>query len=601
MPSTDRNRRGARRPSALLLALAVATFISSAYVSRGASAPPKREYIGDVTYVDGRGVSVNKKPLLTPGNPDLKTTSSVQRLYSRDLLTVGPRSYVNFNIRIDKKTREYCTARPFGRLNTMQVAPTQQVLVGFIAPGSATCGGSPSQAGKLFTAGRNVLITDVGTLFEIRVVKTGAVVKVSHGAVVVGNPTRQSGAVVLGSSQRTQVSPGGTPAAPKAIGALTAMESKDFARLRRVAPVSGDKEEPIAGISDVTGAHQPSSSLRRATFAFESEPGAIFSCAIDGNDFRLCESPFTTPSLSPGKHQFQVRATDPAGNVGLPAMPYTWQIDNSKIVFETTRDSNFEIYTMDPDGTNVTRLTNNAADSVDDERPAWSPDHKRILFDSNRDRRGGLSDVYVMNADGTGVTRVTHDLAGFNGNASWSPDGTRIVFESTGTGTSEIWIMNADGSGTPVQLTNDGLKNPGTAAADPVWSVKDKIAFASRISGNWQIYEMNADGSGRVRLTDNHATEMGPAWSPDGERLLFHSDRNGHSQIWIMNADGSDQRPVTDSPLGDYNPTWAPDGQDIAFQRTQHGDIYVADLDRPDQSFRITDMSHDDNGLAPSW
>jgi TolB protein len=601
MPSTDRNRPRARRPTALLLALAVATFISSAYVSSSASAPPKRQYIGDVTYVDGRSVSVNKKPLFAGGNPDLKTTSSVHQLYSRDLLTVGPRSWVNFNIRIDKKTREYCTARPFGRLNTMQVAPTQQVLLGFIAPGSATCGSSPSQARKQFQAGRNVLITDHGTVFEIRVAKTGAVVKVSHGAVVVGRSGGQKDAVVLGSSQRTQVSARGTPAAPKAIGALTAMERKDFTRLGRVAPPPSDQTKPTAGIGAVTGAHQPFSSLRRATFGFQaSEPGVIFSCAIDGNDFRLCESPYTTPSLSPGPHQFRVRATDTAGNVG-PPVGYGWAIDNSKIVFETTRDSNFEIYTMDPDGTNVTRLTNNAVDNVDDERPAWSPDHKRILFDSNRDRKGQLSDVYVMNADGTGVTRVTHDLAGFNGNASWSPDGTKIVFESTGTGTSELYSMNADGSGKPIQLTNDGPTHPGTAAADPVWSVNDEIAFASRVSGNWQIYVMNADGSGRRQLTDNHATEMGPAWSPDGEKLLFYSDRNGHSQIWIMNADGSDQQPVTDSPLGDFNPTWAPDGHDIAFQRTMHGDIYVADLDRPNEASRITDMSHDDNGLAPSW
>jgi Tol biopolymer transport system component len=601
MPSTDRNRPGARRPSALLLALAVATFISSAYVSSSASAPPKRQYVGDVTYVDGTGVSVNKKPLIADGTPDLETTSSVQPLHSRDRLTVGPRSLVNFNIRIDKKTREYCTARPFGRLNTMQVAPSQQVLVGFIAPGGATCGSSPSQARKLFTAGRNVLITDHGTVFEIRVAKTGAVVKVSHGAVVVGSPNRQRDAVVLGSSQRTQVSAGGTPAAPKPIGALTAMERKDFTRLGRVAPPPSDQTKPTAEIGAVTGAHQPFSSLRRATFAFQaSEPGVIFSCALDGTDFRLCTSPFATPILSPGTHQFLVRATDAAGNVGQPAR-FGWEIDSSKIVFESTRDSNFEIYTMDPDGTNVTRLTTNAVDNVDDERPAWSPNHKRIVFDSNRDRKGQHSDIYVMNADGSEVTPLTRGPEGaFNGNASWSPDGTKIVFESTRTGTSEIYTMDADGTNER-QLTRDGEKVPGTAAADPVWSVDDEIAFASRISGNWQIYVMNADGRGRVRLTDNQATELGPAWSPDGEKLLFHSDRNGHSQIWIMNADGSDQRPVTDSPLGDYNPTWAPDGHDIAFQRTQPGDIYVADLDRPDEAFRITDMSHDDNGLAPSW
>jgi Tol biopolymer transport system component len=598
MPFTDRSRPGAQRPSALPLALAIATLVSSAYVLSSASALPKRQYIGDVTYVDGGGVSVNSKRVFAAGNPDLKTTSSVHPLFAHDRLTVGPRSWVNFNLRIDKKTREYCTARPFGRLNTMQVAPSKQVLLGFIAPGSATCGSSPTRVRKLFQAGRNLLITDRGTVFEIRVAKTGTVVKVSHGAVVVGSARQERDAVVLGSSQRTQVSARGTPAAPRAVGALTATERKDFRRLGRVAPPSSDQTTPAAGIDAVTGAHQPFSSMRQATFAFHSsEPGVIFSCALDGTDFRLCESPYRTPSLSPGAHQFLVRATDTAGNVGKPA-GYRWAIDSSRIVFETTRDGNFEIYTTDPDGKNVTRLTNNT--NVDDERPAWSADHRRIAFDSNRDRAGQLSDVYVMNADGTGVTRLTDGAGGFNGNPSWSPNGTKIVFESTRTGTSEIYTMNADGTNER-QLTRDGEKVPGTAATDPVWSVQDEIAFASRISGNWQIYVMNSDGSGRVRLTDNQTTEYGPAWSRDGKKLLFHSDRNGRSQIWIMNADGTDQYPLTDSTVGDYNPTWAPDGYDIAFQRGMQGDIYVSDPDRASEAFRLTDRSQGENGLAPNW
>jgi Tol biopolymer transport system component len=614
MPSTDRNRPQACRPGVLLVTLAIATFVSSAYVSTSDGAAPKRAYIGDVTFVDGRGVRVNNKPLFAGGNPALAATSSVRALYERDLLTVGPRSLVNFNLRIGNKTREYCTARPFGRLNTMQVKPSQEVLLGFIAPGSATCGSSASKARKQFRAGSNVLITDHGTLFEIRVAKTGTVVKVSHGAVVVGTGPQQSDAVVLGSRQRTVVPAREAPHAPTKIGALTPTERKDFKRLAQVAPPSSDDTKPKTTIVGVTGAHQPTSSLRQATFAFEaSKPsvGVIFSCALDGPDFRVCASPFTTPNLAPGAHKFQVRATDTAGNVGPPSEEYDWTIDGSRIVFTTTRDSNPEIYTMDPDGKNVTRLTNNALDNVDDERPAWSPspdgspDLSRIVFDSNRDRTGGLSDIFVMNADGTGVTQLTHGPEGFNINASWSPDGTRIVFESSRTGTSEIYTMNADGSN-QVQLTRDGTTVPGTAAADADWSVKNKIAFASRIRGKLEIYVMNADGSSRVRLTDNtdnNADDWGPAWSPDGEKLLFYRERreDGHAQIWIMNADGSDQRPLTDSTAGDYNPTWAPDGFTIAFQRSMHGEIYVADLDHLNEAIRITGSTSDENGLAPNW
>jgi Tol biopolymer transport system component len=431
-------------------------------------------------------------------------------------------------------------------------------------------------------------------VFSLLVRKGRAVVKVRQGLMLVDTGAREKRAVVVGRNQQVAATAGRNPTPPAPIK-LTPAEAKVFRVIERLVP-----KDPITPPEVKLSGPQDPSSVRNATLTFDSpQPDVKFSCALDGTDFRFCTSPVLFPRLDPGRHDFAVRGTGSAGDSSVAH--HGWTIDGSRIVFETTRDSNVEIYTMDPDGKNVTRLTTNAVDNVDDERPAWSPDHKRIVFDSNRDRKGGFSDIYVMNADGSEVTRLTHGPEGaFNGNASWSPDGMKIVFESTRTGTSEIYTMDADGTNER-QLTRDGEKVPGTAAADPVWSVDDEIAFASRISGNWQIYVMNADGSGPVRLTDNQATEMGPAWSPDGEKLLFYSDRNGHSQIWIMNANGSDQRPVTDSPLGDYNPTWAPDGHDIAFQRTQHGDIYVADLDRPDEAFRITDMSHDDNGLAPSW
>ena len=86
----------------------------------------------------------------------------------------------------------------------------------------------------------------------------------------------------------------------------------------------------------------------------------------------------------------------------------------AKIAFYSNRDSNYEIYVMNDDGSGLTRLTNNADADL---HPIWSPDGARIAFHSNRD---GNYEIYVMNADGTGVTRITTNSAGDWG-AVWSP------------------------------------------------------------------------------------------------------------------------------------------------------------------------------------
>ena len=134
-----------------------------------------------------------------------------------------------------------------------------------------------------------------------------------------------------------------------------------------------------------------------------------------------------------------------------------------KIAFISNRDGNPEIYVMNDDGTNVTRLTNNPDLDIS---PAWSPDGTRIAFNS---RTGESHEIYVVNADGTGQTRLTNspEHVGF---PTWSPDGTKIAFTSGRDEDGDIYVMNADGTGT-VRLTTqpgmDGLPDwvPGSVPA----------------------------------------------------------------------------------------------------------------------------------------
>ena len=106
----------------------------------------------------------------------------------------------------------------------------------------------------------------------------------------------------------------------------------------------------------------------------------------------------------------------------------------------------YDIFSMNPDGSDQTNLTNNPAD---DSAPAWSPDGTRVAFTSDR---GGDLEIFLMNADGSNQTNLTNNSAD-DAFSTWSPDGTRIAF-ATDRPNGEIFVMNADGS-EQTNLTND--------------------------------------------------------------------------------------------------------------------------------------------------
>jgi len=223
-----------------------------------------------------------------------------------------------------------------------------------------------------------------------------------------------------------------------------------------------------------------------------------------------------------------------------------------KIVFTSYRDSNFEIYIMNADGSNQTRLTNNPAN---DNWPSWSNDGTKIAFCSNRD---GNLEVYVMNVDGSNQTRLTNNPA-WDWVPAWAPDGSRIAFtfntisSTERAGTADIYVMNTDGSNR-AKLT----QNP-TDDAYPTWSPDGtKITFSSDRDGHPEIYIMNADGSNQTRLTTTApgVVNARASWSPDDTRIAFHSNRDGNYEIYVMNADGSNQTRLTNNPAEDSQPSW---------------------------------------------
>ncbi len=261
---------------------------------------------------------------------------------------------------------------------------------------------------------------------------------------------------------------------------------------------------------------------------------------------------------------------------------------NGRIAFESERDGNGEIYSMEPDASDQTRLTQSPAADTD---PAWSPDGRSIVFTSNRD---GNDEIYTMNADGSGQTRLTTS-PGSDSNPSWSPDGRSIVFASRRDGQSEIYVMNADGTG-QTRLTNNTAPD-----AVPSWSTDGtKIAFTSGRDGRNQIYVMNVDGSNQTRLTTDAGSDVSPAWSPDGKKIAFASNRDGNYEIYAMNTDGSDQTRLTRNLDVDLDPAWSPDGTQLTFTTNRDGnyEIYRMDADGTSQTRLTTNQAAD---ATPDW
>ncbi len=209
--------------------------------------------------------------------------------------------------------------------------------------------------------------------------------------------------------------------------------------------------------------------------------------------------------------------------------------------------------------TNVFERTGGAFGTVD-----WCRGNSKIIFTYAFPYQDPNEVIplraYTVNADGTGLSLFSNDGIG---DATWSPDGAQIVFDSDRTGylDYQVYKMNADGTN-PVQLTTGG----GTI---PTWSPDGtRIAFCH--DGIWT---MSNGGGGLIQLTSGE--DGSPSWSPDGTRIVFSSPRSGTHNIWIMNSDGTGMTQLT--TLGGSSPEWSPDGKWIGFIRNNQIGLVTSD------------------------
>jgi hypothetical protein len=201
--------------------------------------------------------------------------------------------------------------------------------------------------------------------------------------------------------------------------------------------------------------------------------GVAENCTVNGANPRSATVAFGVTVID----TFDVTCTE----IPLPA---------ARIVFHSERDGDFEIYSMDADGSNLVQLTDNAGDDL---FPAVSADGQLIAFTSNRD---GSLDIYTMRSDGSNLVQVTNGGAA-DRTPAWSPEGTRL-------------------------------------------------AFTRSVGGIGDIYTIRIDGTDLRRLTNTPFQDIEPAWSPDGLKIAYTNDEDGAEDIYTMNAaDGSNKTNLT--------------------------------------------------------
>ena len=221
-----------------------------------------------------------------------------------------------------------------------------------------------------------------------------------------------------------------------------------------------------------------------------------------------------------------------------------------------------EIYVMGGDGSNKKKL-------ADGDRPTWSPDHVKIAF--TKSTANNNYEIFSMNADGSGVTQLTFSPSQ-EIDPSWSPDRTKIAYASTKNGSYDIWVMLANGA-MPFRLTTNDLAQE-TA---PAWSPDGtRIAYVSAANGASRVLITDVTTKVTTPLyTGTFTKTSAPAWSPDGKRIAFQTDPTPTScGIHIADVGGSGN--VFDFTGPGYGtpcitPNWSPDGKKLAWEELVSG------------------------------
>lgn len=242
-----------------------------------------------------------------------------------------------------------------------------------------------------------------------------------------------------------------------------------------------------------------------------------------------------------------------AGCVAVPTAPPA-----ADLLFSSTRDGAAALYLLRAGQSEAEKLASGPGNW-----PAWAPDGQRIVFQS---RRAGNLDIYAMDLAGGEPRQLTNDPEP-DYLAEWSPDGREIVFTSWRKEAGEteraahLYLMKPDGSGQR-RLPIASLKTSAGAS----WSPDSRrLVFSRQVDGKGaELFIVDRNGSNERRLTQDSAQDIhngSPSFSPDGQWIAFYSDAGkGSAQLQLIRPDGSERRTLRAEGKNWY-PRWSADGR----------------------------------------